>query len=135
MKNTESFAITAILLLATVSFNSLATSAQVPSAFASVEDHQIIITDMATNQECKEQDICYSDSGIIIDKGQTVMWQNNDYVTHTIKSGSHEFGSNGLFSSQRMMTGDSFSQTFSESGFYTYYCPSHPWMIGAILVK
>ncbi|MGI9566506.1 MAG: cupredoxin domain-containing protein [Nitrosopumilus sp.] len=138
MTNTKSFFMTAVLLAMTITATSVSimtASTDVPFAFAESESRLVTITDNATNLECEEQDICLTESGIIIGKGQTVTWQNNDYVTHSIKSGSHQNGSDRFFSSPRIMSGDSFSQIFSHESLYNYYCPSHLWINGAILVQ
>ena len=134
MKNSISFVMTAVLVATAMSTASFTILEQASPAFAD-DDYKIIITDNSTNQECGEQDTCFSNSGAIINRGQTVTWENKDYVIHSVKSKSHETGSDGLFSSMRIVPGNSFSQIFSESGFYNYYCPSHPWMNGAILVR
>jgi len=107
-------------------------SLELPSAFA---DEQVSVTEEATNRDCYQNDSCYSKSAIIINPGQTVTWLNEDYTMHSVKSGSQNNGVNGIFASDMIMPGDSFSHTFTQSGMFNYYCPSHPWMNGVVYVK
>lgn len=74
-------------------------------------------------------------TGIIeILKGDEVVWKNADTAAHTVTSGTAENGPDDIFDSGMFGPGKSFPQTFSETGYYPYYCMLHPWMEGAIIV-
>jgi len=105
---------------------------EIPLVFA---DELVIITNEATNKDCKDEDSCYSNSALMISMGQTVTWQNDDSSFHSVKSGSRNSGTNGLFASDMIMPGESFSYNFTQPGLFGYYCPTHPWMEGAVYVK
>lgn len=65
----------------------------------------------------------------------TVVWENNDVISHTIQSQDIEGKPSGLFSSSLLQTGDSYEFKFTESGEFHYYCTIHPWRIGVITVN
>jgi len=67
--------------------------------------------------------------------GTTVIWANEDTVSHTIQS-QDEYGKViALFNSASLNTGDRFEFTFEESGIYHYFCSFHPWRVGVVTVK
>lgn len=65
----------------------------------------------------------------IITVGSTVIWYNQDTVTHTVTAGDQTFDSGNL------MPGATFSYTFEEPGTYSYHCTLHPDMTGAVTVE
>lgn len=69
----------------------------------------------------------FNPSEIIIEKGQTVVWLNEDVVPHTVTG--------KFFDSGTLNTGSVFQQTFSEIGIYDYICTFHTSMKGKIEVK
>jgi plastocyanin len=60
--------------------------------------------------------------------GTTVVWTNDDVVTHTVTSNSSSFDSGNL------TPGNKFSMTFSTAGTYAYHCKIHSYMNGSIVV-
>ena len=56
-------------------------------------------------------------------------WTNDDSIPHTVTAREEDFNS-GV-----MMSGDSFSQTFSEPGTFEYFCAIHPSMTGTVVVR
>lgn len=84
--------------------------------------------------KCKTSSSCLSDEGLVVHQGSTVTWINNDVTFHTILSGMQEQGRNGEFDSGMIIPNDEFSVTFQKDGYYEYYCDTHPWMKGMILV-
>ncbi len=60
--------------------------------------------------------------------GTTVTWTNDGQVIHTTTS------NDGLWDSNIMNAGDTFSYTFDEPGAYEYLCSLHPTMVGTIVV-
>ena len=65
-----------------------------------------------------------------INKGDTVVWTNNDSVPHQIKGDTlNNLGSTPLGN------GQTYSYTFNGTGIFNYNCAIHPSMVGAINVK
>jgi len=61
--------------------------------------------------------------------GSTVVWYNNDSVTHTATARDNSFDSGNL------SPGDTFQYTFEQSGELEYYCKIHPSMVGTISIE
>ena len=60
--------------------------------------------------------------------GETVTWINDDSGRHTVAS------KDGVFNSELMGRGQSFSYTFDKAGEYPYSCSPHPNMGGTVVV-
>jgi plastocyanin len=101
----------------------------IPAAFA--DDGTVIFIE---NGENCQNESCLSDEGLVIKQGSTVSWKNNDLTFHTIFSGFQDSGRDGKFESGMIIPGEKFSVTFKNDGYYYYYCDTHSWMKGAILV-
>ncbi|MDA4126610.1 MAG: cupredoxin family copper-binding protein [Thaumarchaeota archaeon] len=71
----------------------------------------------------------YSPSSFTVKAGTTVTWVNHDGTAHTVTSKG-----SSLFDSGNILTGGSFSYTFTHAGTYQYYCTIHPWMTGMVVV-
>ena len=71
----------------------------------------------------------FSPSPATIDRGQTVVWSNNDTVAHTVTSNS------GLFDSSTIQPGGFFSFTFQSQGTFAYHCSIYTNMTGAVIVN
>jgi len=61
--------------------------------------------------------------------GTQVQWANQDATVHIVVADDTSFSSSGLG------RGQSFSQTFSTPGTYSYHCSIHPFMKGTVVVK
>lgn len=70
----------------------------------------------------------FNPSPVNLPVGSSVTWINNDAVLHTVTS------FDGSFDSGIIPPGGKFTQTFSEMGYYTYYCRLHPNMNGVIAI-
>ncbi|MBI4334412.1 MAG: cupredoxin domain-containing protein [Chloroflexi bacterium] len=66
---------------------------------------------------------------ITITPGTTVVWTNLDPASHTVTS------RDGSFDSGMMRTGQTFRRTFTQVGYFDYYCDPHPAMMGTIIVQ
>ena len=66
---------------------------------------------------------------VAVPVGTKVIWTNQDKVNHSIISDT------GIFSSNPLKLGDSFSYTFTTPGTYSYHCGYHSYMTGVITVK
>ncbi len=105
----------------------------VNSISASAET-QITITVYASSLNCVDNETCYSPSELTTLAGNNVTWVNDSGVIHTVTSGNPQEGPDGTFDSGIIMSGDTFSHTFTEAGNYQYFCTIHPWMIGTVIV-
>jgi plastocyanin len=65
----------------------------------------------------------------------TVTWQNQDSVIHTVTTGTTQYGFDGRFDSAPIQPRKTFSHTFDKSGVYQYFCLFHPWMTGVVNVS
>jgi plastocyanin len=70
----------------------------------------------------------YSPGTVQIAAGDTVKWTNNGFVIHTATS------SGGFWDSGSILTGGTFSRTFTFGGSFPYRCSIHPFMTGQIIV-
>jgi plastocyanin len=77
--------------------------------------------------EISIENFSFNSAAITIDKGTTVTWTNNDSAPHQIKSDT--------FNSGTLSNGQSYSNTFNDSGTFNYSCAIHPSMTGSITVK
>ena len=97
-------------------------------------DSQVSIPNEAGDPGCAESGSCFLPSQVTVGVGDTVTWTNDSSVIHTVTSGNPEDGPDGTFDCHIVMSGDSFSYTFTETGQYNYFCSIHPWMQGIVTV-
>lgn len=83
---------------------------------------------------CEEENKCYIPYETKIVNGSKITWSNDDYVAHTITSGTIKEGPDGIFDSGLFISGKTFSHAFEEEGTFGYFCTIHPWMKGIIIV-
>jgi len=95
---------------------------------------QITITVYASSLNCVDNKTCYSPSVLTTLAGNNVTWLNDSGVIHTVTSGNPQEGPDGTFDSGIIMSGDTFSHTFTEASNYQYFCTIHPWMTGTVIV-
>ncbi len=77
---------------------------------------------------------CFKPTSLVVDRGATVSWSNNDSASNTVTSGSPKKGPNGLFDSSLFLPGESFENTFDTTGHFEYFSMIHPWMVGSVTV-
>lgn len=65
-----------------------------------------------------------------IKAGDTVVWTNNDKVSHTVTSDSGT-----ELNSATLAKGDTYSHTFATAGTYKYHCSAYKYMIGKLIVS
>lgn len=65
---------------------------------------------------------------VVIGVNNTVIWTNNDTVSHTVTSDTSLFGSGTLAPDA------TYTHTFDQAGTFGYHCSIHPFMTGAVLV-
>ncbi len=77
----------------------------------------------------------YSQDRITLEPGTSVIFVNEDTVSHSIVSGKENYGDrynpftpDGRITTEDIAPGDSLTITFEEMGFYRLYDPTYPWM-------
>jgi plastocyanin len=77
----------------------------------------------------------FSQDRITIEPGTTVVFVNDDDVSHSIISGKENYNDrhnpftpDGRISTGEILPGESINITFDEMGFYRLYDPAYPWM-------
>jgi plastocyanin len=93
-----------------------------PSA-ALASDSQVTIV-----QPSDSMSLRYDPSSMTVSAGSTVTWVNNGSTTITVTS------PDGLFDSESISAGGSYSYTFDTPGTYRYFCVPYPHMKGVITV-
>ena len=96
--------------------------------------NSININEQTASPECADNYSCYDTFAAQVDVGEEVTWRNMDMLTHSVTSGTPGDGTDGLFDSGLFGTYLYFSYTFEEAGTYDYYCTTHPWMQGKVIV-
>jgi plastocyanin len=73
----------------------------------------------------------YGVNPLVVSTGTTVMWMNNDAISHTATSDT------GVWDSGILGPGQSFSFTFTQAGTFPYHCAIHgvASMSGTIVVQ
>lgn len=73
---------------------------------------------------------------VVIGVNNTISWQNNDSVAHTITFTSAPSGvsTSSLTDPSNLAAGGSYSLTLTTPGTYQFHCTIHSWMSGTITV-
>jgi plastocyanin len=81
----------------------------------------------------------HSPNPITINAGENVTWSNDDFLPHTVTSGTPEQMATDEagqeFDSGFIGTRSSFTHTFEDSGEFEYFCELHPNMVGTVVVR
>ncbi len=75
------------------------------------------------------RNLAYQIPNIQVSPGTTVVWINEDAVPHTVTS------EQGVFGSELMNQGQTYTRTFDQAGTFPYYCTPHPFMKGTVVVR
>jgi len=75
-----------------------------------------------------------TDGIIIVEKFDSVQWENADTDVHTVTSVNTEGEPDGIFDSSLFPPGKDFRYQFNEIGEFPYFCLVHPWMEGTVHV-
>ena len=97
-------------------------------------DSKVIIVN-GTFNHCKPYLSCYEPFQVNISTGDTVTWINHDNHTHTVTTGTSNYGPAGIFDSGNIKPGQSFTQFFGSIGKYHYYDKSDMWPSGLVVVS
>ncbi|ABK76683.1 copper binding protein, plastocyanin/azurin family [Cenarchaeum symbiosum A] len=95
----------------------------------------VSIPEGTSSPGCEVSGNCYIPSAISINRGDTVVWTNDDSGSHTVTSGDTRNGPDGEFDSSLISGGDDYAVTFDTPGTYDYYCLVHPWQSGVVEVS
>ncbi len=88
-----------------------------------------------TTSHCKPNLSCYVPFQVSVSVGDTVTWINHDNRTHTVTTGTTNYGPQGVFDSGLISPGSSFTQFFGSVGKFTYYDKTDMWPSGAVSVS
>jgi plastocyanin len=75
------------------------------------------------------KDIGFQPASLTVNRGDTVVWKNEDFVPHTATA------RDGSWDSKAIDADSSWRYVAGEAGSYTYYCIFHPTMQGTIEVR
>jgi plastocyanin len=84
----------------------------------------------ATKTEVVIDNFSFSPTTFTVPAGTTVTWTNHDSAPHVVTSADNQFKKSTV-----LKTGQSFSNTFTAAGTYSYFCSIHPRMTGKIITK
>lgn len=93
----------------------------------------------ATAQTYNQYNNYYTPDTVQIVPGTTVVWTNNDSITHTIFSGvstqrnDNPFTPDGKIASDKIAPGQSFTVVINDTGIIRFYDPQYTWMNGVII--
>jgi plastocyanin len=104
------------------------------SSNAQASNTQITIVN-GTENHCRPNLSCYQPFQVNISTGDTITWVNQDSRTHTVTTGTSNYGPEGVFDSGVIQPGHSFTQFFGTVGKYRYYDKTDMWPSGLIVVS
>ena len=94
----------------------------------------VVMPTKVSRPGCDIEDICYIPSEIVVEKGDSVTWLNEDSSFHSVTSGIYGEPT-GLFDSGYLDPYEYYTLSFDEIGTYDYYCTLHPWMFAQVIVE
>jgi hypothetical protein len=94
----------------------------------------VVIPIKVSRPGCDLEDVCYIPSNIVVEKGKSVTWLNEDSSFHSVTSGFYPEPS-GLFDSGHLDPYESYTLSFDDLGTYDYFCTLHPWMKAQVIVE
>ena len=109
-------------------------SEETKTAVEEIIKADVIIPIKVSRPGCDIEDICYIPPNIVVEKGKSVTWLNEDSSFHSVTSGFYPEPS-GLFDSGHLDPYQSYTLSFDEYGVYDYFCTLHPWMKAQVIVE
>ena len=94
----------------------------------------VVMPTKVSRPGCDIEDVCYIPSEIVVKKGNSVTWLNEDSSFHSVTSGVYGKPT-GLFDSGYLDPYEYYTLSFDEIGTYDYYCTLHPWMFAQVIVE
>jgi plastocyanin len=89
------------------------------------------MTGVGSRAKVSVDNFVFEPKELFVTAGTTVTWVNADDVPHTATSKD----SPPLFDSKTLHPGDRFSFELKTPGTYDYFCKTHPYMTGKVIVK
>lgn len=86
------------------------------------------VKELVANKTVIINNFAFGPKTITVKKGAVVTWINKDSAPHNVVNDS------GVFSSNILSNGQSFSFTFNNVGTYSYICSLHPSMTAEVVV-
>lgn len=126
--------ILAFSVIITISFSNYNLSEDETESLANTITPDVVMPTKVSRPGCEKIDNCYVPTQIVIQKGESVTWENQDAAFHSVTSGLYD-APTGLFDSGYLDPYEQFSFTFEEPGVYDYYCTLHFWMQGQVIVE
>ena len=94
----------------------------------------VVMPTKVSRPGCDVEDICYIPSTVVVEKGKSITWVNEDSSFHSVTSGFYGEPT-GLFDSGYLDPYQSYTLSFDEFGTYDYFCTLHPWMKAQVIVE
>ncbi len=94
----------------------------------------VIIPIKVSRPGCDLENICYIPSTLVVEKGKSITWVNDDSSFHSVTSGFYGEPT-GLFDSGYLDPYQFYTLSFDEFGTYDYFCTLHPWMKAQVIVE
>jgi predicted secreted protein with PEFG-CTERM motif len=104
------------------------------SANAQAYDTKVTIVNGTINH-CMPDLSCFKPFQVDVSTGDTVTWVNQDNRSHTVTTGTSNYGPEGFFDSGIIQPGQSFTQFFGTVGSYHYYDKTDMWPSGLVIVS
>ena len=126
-----------VLIIGLFVFNSNSeeiNSEETKTTIEEIIEADVIIPIKVSRPGCDIEDICYIPPNIVVEKGKSVTWLNEDSSFHSVTSGFYPEPS-GLFDSGHLDPYQSYTLSFDEYGVYDYFCTLHPWMKAQVIVE
>ena len=101
---------------------------------STIVEPDVIMPSKVSRPGCEDENRCYIPSEIFIEKGEQVIWVNEDSAFHSVTSGFYD-SPTPLFDSGHLDPFETYTVTFDESGIFDYFCTLHPWMMGQVIVE
>lgn len=108
--------------------SSAARSAAVSDAAGTASPAPSAAVSAAAGTAVTIQGFAFNPASQTVAVGSTVTWTNQDSAGHTVTA------DDGSFGSKTIANGQTFSQTFSTAGTYTYHCAIHKTMTATVIV-
>ena len=86
------------------------------------------VVDKIVTHNVSIENFSFNQKSLIMKKGDTVVWTNNDSAPHTVTGGA------GGPASGTLARGETYSFTFNNVGSFAYHCNFHPSMTGTVTV-
>lgn len=95
-----------------------------------VIEQQVSITSENGKVNVEIKGFAFNPSEITIKAGESIVWINQDGVSHSVRGDS-----GNEINSPSLSKGESYEHQFNEAGTYDYHCEPHKYMKGKVIVE